>query len=277
MTRRAATTLAFAVLLALASANAASRKPPPLVADEGAAVSRKPPPAQPYEEGGPAPAGYKVVLVAGDRSLPVFDNAVRSMAARLRQRGLAAADIRRLSAAPAVVAREGARPASLDEVLDAIVTMAPGAGQGCLVFATSHGAPDAGLVLAATREVLDPAALDAALVRGCGRAPTVVVISACFSGIYAHAPMTRPNRVVLTAARPDRTSFGCGAGYTYTVYDRCLLDSLGGGGTWRQAHLAIRRCVAAAERRGEFEPSEPQAWFGSDVADLALPGAEAPR
>jgi len=218
-----------------------------------------------------APTGYKAVLVAGDASLPVFDNAVASVAARLRERGVAKDDIQLLSAAPGVVAREGARPASLDGVLDAISTMAPGAGQGCFVFATSHGAPGAGLVLAATHEVLDPAALDAALAEGCGTAPTVVVISACFSGLYARAPMTRPNRIVLTAARPDRTSFGCGAGYTYTVYDRCLLDALGGGGTWRQAYAAIRRCVSAVERQGRFEPSEPQAWFGPAVGDLALP------
>jgi len=222
-----------------------------------------------------APAGFKAVLIAGDASMPVFDNAVASVAARLRERGVMQDDIQLLSASPAVAAREGARPASLDGVLDAISTMAPGAGQGCFVFATSHGAPGAGLVLAATHEVLDPAALDAALAEGCGTAPTVVVISACFSGLYARAPMTRPNRIVLTAARPDRTSFGCGAGYTYTVYDRCLLDALDGAksgdGTWRRAYAAIRRCVSAVERQGRFEPSEPQAWFGPAVGDLALP------
>lgn len=246
-----------------------------LLAASGA-MARKPP-AQPYGQGASAPMGFKAVLIAGDASLPVFDNAVASVAARLRERGVAEDDIQRLSASPGVVARDGERPASLDGVLDAISTMAPGAGQGCFVFATSHGAQGAGLMLAATREVLDPAALDAALTQGCGTVPTVVVISACFSGLYARAPMTRPNRIVLTAARPDRTSFGCGAGYTYTVYDRCLLDALGGvDGTWRRAYAAIRRCVGAVERQGEFEPSEPQAWFGLAVAGLALPAAGAP-
>ena len=260
--------LACAAVLDLATAGAVARKPPPLGEDGGGSFLPKPPPAQPGVPG--APSSYKVVLIAGDASLPVFDNAVASVAARLQEDGVAADDIQRLSAAPGVVA-QGARPASLRGVLDAISAMAPAAGQGCFVFATSHGAQGYGLVLAATREVLDPALLDAALTRGCGRAPTVVIVSACFSGLYARPPVARPNRVVLTAARPDRTSFGCGAGYTYTVYDRCLLDAMGGGGTWRQAYLAIRRCVAAEERQGEFVPSEPQASFGPGVSELATP------
>ena len=234
--------------------------------------------AQPSGTDAPSRSHWKAVLVAGDASLPVFDDAVEDMAARLRERdGVPPGDIQRLSAAPAIVAHDGARPATLDNVLDAVASMGPAAGQGCFVFATSHGARGYGLVLTAEdgREALSPAALDRALVRGCGNAPTVVVVSGCFTGIFAQPPMTRANRVVLTAARPDRTSFGCGAGRAYTVYDRCLLDIWDAGGTWRHAYDVIRRCVASEERRGRFTPSEPQAWFGAAVAALPLPMAGA--
>ena len=149
--------------------------------------------------------------------------------------------------------------------------MRPGPGQGCFVFATSHGVPNQGLSLALMREVLTPESLDRALVRGCGDAPTAVVVSGCFSGTFARAPMARPNRVVLTAARVDLPSFGCSAGRTYTVYDRCLLDALDAGGTWLQAYSAVRQCVTAAEREGGFAASYPQAWFGTDVTDMPLP------
>ena len=244
-----------------------------LSATAACARTPEPPRAQISGAGMPAMPGWKAVLVAGDGSLPVFDDAVAGVAARLRQRdGVAPGDIQRLSAAPAVVARAGERPASLDDVLDAVASMRPAAGQGCFVFATSHGAPGYGLVLNADgREALSPAALDRALARGCGGAPTVVVISSCFSGIFARPPMTRANRIVLTAARPDRASFGCGAGRAYTVYDRCLLSAMDAGGAWRQAYGSIRRCVASEEKEGGFTPSEPQAWFGPAVADMPLP------
>ena len=237
------------------------------------------PPAQSSDANAPFPRHWKAVLVAGDARLPVFDDAVNDVAAWLRERDrVPPGDIQRLSAAPAVVAQEGARPASLDNVLNAVASMRPGAGQGCFVFATSHGAQGYGLVLNADgREALNPQALDRALVRGCGIAPTVVVASGCFTGIFAQPPMTRANRIVLTAARSDRTSFGCGAGRAYTVYDRCLLDALDAGGTWRQAYGAVRRCVASEERKGDFVPSEPQAWFGPAVADMRLPTAGAER
>src|SRR5689334_23478207 len=34
------------------------------------------------------------------------------------------------------------------------------------------------------------------------------------------------NRMVVTAARGDRTSFGCGETNTYTFFDQCILESL---------------------------------------------------
>ncbi|MBV9654070.1 MAG: hypothetical protein JOZ42_05860, partial [Acetobacteraceae bacterium] len=145
-------------------------------------------PATPAEAGGDL--RYAAVLVAGDASLPVFDNAAESVAKRLVAGGAVAPDrLRRLSASPAAVTRTGGRPASLPNVLDAVAALRPGPGGGCFVFATSHGEEGRGLFLAATGQVLGPTALDRALAEGCGEAPTVVVVSACFSGGFAAPPM----------------------------------------------------------------------------------------
>ncbi len=173
------------------------------------------------------------------------------------------------------MAREGVRSASLDHVLDAVSGMHPGPGQGCFVFATSHGALRRGFALVATDQILDPDALDRALVAGCGNAPTVVVISACFPGSFAVPPMVRANRVILTAARADRASFGCGAGREFTVFDRELIDALRQGGDWEKAYDTIRFRVAAEEKRQGFPASEPQAWFGPAVMHLPVPAQSA--
>ena len=229
------------------------------------------PPVQPLDAAALASVRFKAVLVAGDGRLPVFDNAADAMADLLKGRGATVPNgLQRLSAAPGVVAREGVRSASLDHVLDAIRAMRPGAGEGCFVFATSHGAPYRGLALGEAGEFLGPAALDRALARGCGTAPTVVIVSGCFTGNFAQAPVARANRIVLTAARADRASFGCGAGRTYTVYDRCLLDALDEGGSWQQAYASMQQCVVEEERNGRFQRSHPQASFGSAVAGWPL-------
>jgi hypothetical protein len=206
-----------------------------------------------------AHAADKAVLIAGDGSLPVFDNALRGVSAY--EPG---AEI--LSATA-----QGAHAATLAHVLGAIASMHPARGQGCFVFATSHGARNDGVWLSVNDEYLTPDSLDRALDAGCGDAPTAVVISACFSGSFAQPPMARPNRVVLTAARADHTSFGCQAGRTYTVYDKCLLDALDAGGNWRRVYGFVKACVRAEEKRENVSASGPQGWFGRDVAALAPP------
>ena len=222
-----------------------------------------------------APSRYKVVLVAGDPSIRAFDNATARLGAMLQSRaGVAPDDIQRLSARDDVVA-EGAALATAPAVLAAIARMAPGPGQGCLVFATSHGSPRVGLDLPrlAAEPHLAPAALDEALTRGCGSAPTVVVVSGCFSGAYLRGAMLRPNRVVISAARADRPSFGCGAGNVFTFFDECLLGSMADtpAGIPSQATVAATRSCVSAREHGRFRPSEPQSWFGPAVADLPVP------
>jgi hypothetical protein len=210
---------------------------------------------------------FKAVLVAGDDAQAVFDNGVARMAERLAAAGVQA---RRLAASDRAVAA-GAAPATLSNVLAEIGAMDAGRGEGCFVFITSHGLPRRGLVLARAKEVLSPAALDRALEQGCGPAPTVVVASGCYSGAFAAAPMARPNRIVLTAARPDRPSFGCGANFTYTYFDECFFDSLEISPNWQAAFSKTRDCVGRREATLKERPSDPQGYFGTAVASLPLP------
>jgi hypothetical protein len=205
---------------------------------------------------------WRTVLVAGDGSLPVWDNAI----AQFRQRVVRSAGphVTVFSADPTRIAA-GARPATAEAILKTIRTLAPAEGEGCLVYATAHGSPRVGLALPLQREYLSPEALDRALADGCGEAPTVVIMSACYSGSFAQGPMARPNRIILTAARPDRSSFGCGAGFTYTVFDECLLGALADG-PWRAVAAATHACVARRESELRVSPpSEPMFHEGAGV------------
>jgi hypothetical protein len=211
---------------------------------------------------------WHVVLVAGDTAQPVFDNAVKAVDMWLVEHGVAPADIHRLAAS----ARQRdpvTEPATLDRVLGRIAALRPRPGDGCFVYITSHGAHGLGVYLSRRDQMLQPTALARALAAGCGAVPTVVVISSCYSGSFARGAMAAPNRIVLTAARADRPSFGCAADRTYTDYDACLLGALPHATSWRDVFGETRDCVERREHQDDDLPSHPQAAFGAAVRDLA--------
>ncbi|MFZ4410341.1 MAG: C13 family peptidase [Paracraurococcus sp.] len=212
---------------------------------------------------------YRAVLVAGDPSLEVWDRAVERLASGLEAGGTLVPS--RLTRMTARVDRQmqGAEVATYEAVIGAIRTLRPAPGEGCLVYLTMHGVPRDGLVLIRSRRALGPDALDAALAEGCGDAPSFVVASGCYSGGFADGVMARQNRVVLTASRSDLSSFGCGTRFELTVFDACMIASLGKAPPLAQALVEeVRGCVDRAERRLGAPASYPQAHIGTAVPGL---------
>ncbi len=214
-------------------------------------------------------SGWQAVLVAGDDAEPVFDNAVAAVADWLADRGVPISDIHRLSASR-TPRDSSVEPASAGRILQRIASLRARPGAGCLVFITSHGQRGEGIWLADSEEFLPPASLAQALSTGCPAVPTVVILSACYSGAFTVGAMQAPNRIILSAARADRPSFGCQADRTYTVFDECLLAALPRAPTWRAVYAASLGCVRARERQLQVLPSQPQAWFGAAVRDLPV-------
>jgi Peptidase C13 family len=212
----------------------------------------------------PQPTGWKAVLIAGDDQEPAFDNAVDAMAAKLARLGIARRDITILKATA-----RGAQAATKENIVEAFANLTPGHGQGCFIFVTSHGGRDSGLVMTRAQAMLTPSDLDDLLRGPCEDKPTVVIASGCFSGIFAEGgSMPATNRVILTAARDDRTSFGCDAKRKYTVFDECVLGSIERGLPWQAVMDQARACVASDEQKLGVMPSSPQIWIGGDVASL---------
>jgi len=206
--------VAAAVVLAVLVGACTPDDAPPVV---HAQVASAPPPAN-----GIVPASrWHAVLVAGDNSSPAFANGVDTLRERLASLGVR--DIRLLYAA------DPARLSTSTNVRNALATLG---GEACLAFVTSHG-EERGFFLRADRRIFGPAVFDQALTAGCGPVPTVVVVSACHSGTFINDQTRKPNRIIMTAAAGDRTSFGCGADDDYTYYDQCFLQALEVATTWR--------------------------------------------
>jgi hypothetical protein len=136
-----------------------------------------------------------------------------------------------------------------------------------LLFLTLHGSEDHHLVVQMPPlplDPIDPEWLSRTLDRS-GLGPQLVIVSACYSGGFLPA-LEAASRVVMTAARADRPSFGCGPDSEVTYFGRALLiDALNRTIDFPRAFELARRGVDARERREGFDPSEPQIRLG-DVA-----------
>jgi hypothetical protein len=220
--------------------------------------------------GSAQPVLWRALVAAGDDSISVFDNAVDAMTEILSVRGVSRID--RFTSDPTMVGR-GRMIATADTMAAALAAVPPGPPQACLVFLTSHGNRH-GLLLRDDLDhdrSLDPSALGRMLDQGCGSVPTVAIVSGCYSGIFIGRVTEAPNRIILTAARDDRTSFGCGAEEHFTYFDDCLFQSWPKSATFADLYHRTDRCVRAKENQLGVVHSEPQASFGDQVANLALP------
>ncbi|NBB63622.1 peptidase C13 [Pseudomonas sp. ODNR1LW] len=213
--------------------------------------------------------GWASAVIAADwrdrdgRPIAAFDNARRDLSAAFQRAGFDPQVMVSVSLRPDV-----ANPVEAEDSLRRFAEAAAHAPRGCLFYVTSHGSPE-GLVFG-PKETLQPERLIPVLRRICGDRPTVVVLSACFSGVFVDG-LKGPNRMVMTAARRDRSSFGCAADATYPYFDECVLDGLKIAPDFIALSRATTACVAAREQaEGLTPPSEPQTAIGAHM-QLLLP------
>jgi hypothetical protein len=93
-----------------------------------------------------------------------------------------------------------------------------------------------------------------------------VVVNACYSGGFV-PPLRGAGTLVLTAARADRSSFGCGSDSDITYFGRAwLVDGLNHTPDFIAAFTQARAEIRQWERRDQLVPSEPQIDVGSGIA-----------
>lgn len=212
---------------------------------------------------------WGVVVVAGDwhahdgGPTEGFDNARRDVSAALASIGFKAENILQFSARPENYPSENLQPSDTQTIAVGLLGLSRKTSAGCLVYFSSHGSPDGVLV---GGQFLHPDVFGRMLDQTCGARPTVVVISACFSGTFV--PLLKgDNRMIMTAARPDRTSFGCGQDNKYPFFDTCVLATIHAVHSFPELADKVRACVAQRETdTGMSPPSEPQVFIGSKVA-----------
>jgi hypothetical protein len=209
-----------------------------------------------------APTSWKAVTVGADRSKVLHDNAASDMGAQLQAGGARVSVLH---------ASDGS--ARRDNIRSALRGLGRQNGEACLVFVTSHGNIRGLQFQAEGGRTLSPGELDSMIDAECGSAPTVLILSGCHSGTYVTSSLTARNRIVITAASRSRVSYGAKQSERHVNFDRCIIKAMNEGATtWADAFARAKSCAAEREAWLGVASSEPQAYFGRDVAQLRLPG-----
>jgi hypothetical protein len=121
-------------------------------------------------------------------------------------------------------------------------------------------------------ELLSPANLAGMLDRT-GVRHRIVVISACYSGVFV-APLANDDTLVITAADPDHSSFGCRDKVKWTYFGDAFFNvALRRAADLRSAFAKARRLISVREMRYGLPPSNPQIAGGKNIDSLLSTGA----
>ncbi|GAB3304618.1 C13 family peptidase [Luteimonas notoginsengisoli] len=137
-----------------------------------------------------------------------------------------------------------------------------------LLYLTLHGTEDHELAVQlppVLEQWITPRELRKAL-DDAGIRNRVVAISACYSGGFIPA-LREPRTLVVTAARADRASFGCGSESDATYFGRAwLVDGLNRSNSFAGAYDIARGEISRWEREDGETPSLPQIDVGDEIA-----------
>jgi Peptidase C13 family len=136
---------------------------------------------------------------------------------------------------------------------------------------TSHGEQTGfALQLPGGAAELTPQQVAAAL-DGEGIKNRVVIVSACFSGIFV-PPLANDNTIVITAADAKHTSFGCAPERDWTYFgDAFFHQSLHPGADFENAFDHARVLIHGWEMMDQATPSNPQGSFGPALVAKLMP------
>ncbi len=216
----------------------------------------------------PGKVNLYAIVFAGDGGENVFRNEAEYFDELFSRRMDAKGHVLVLENNPASLdTRPLATWTNLEDALDAVASKMDLQKDILLLYFTSHGSEDHTLLVD-----MDPLPLDQI---GANDLPgilaehpfkyKVVIVNACYSGGFI-PPLHGSDSMIITAARADRSSFGCGEQSELTWFGHAfLVDALNRTDSFRQAFRIASREVATWEKREHYRPSDPQISAGSGV------------
>ncbi|WP_424682443.1 C13 family peptidase [Frateuria sp. YIM B11624] len=211
-----------------------------------------------------------LLAFAGDGSEDVFHNEAEYAARLFTRRFGPTAHALVLENHPDTLAtRPLATWSNLESALDGLAQRMDPQQDILLLYLTTHGSEDHTLLVD-----MDPLPLDQIGAQDLGGILAahpfkwkVVVVNACYSGGFIPS-LQAAGTLVLTAARSDRSSFGCGNDSAATYFGRAwLVDALNRTPDFIAAFAQAKDEIAGWERQDRLLPSEPQMAVGKGIAE----------
>ncbi|MDX9730178.1 MAG: C13 family peptidase [Bdellovibrionales bacterium] len=210
---------------------------------------------------------WKSIFISGDDSIPNFDQGRLDLAELFSQIGVIA-PVHHTSSMQ-IASGGSARLATLRNIAESFHQLDVKANEGCLIHMTSHGIQNGGFYLSQSSPLL-PRTFARMVDAACGDQPTIVLISACYSGQFLINELKGDNRIIMTAAIADRPSFGCSTDTKYTYWDGCLLSEIPKSANWNEVYANVQACVQTKEALIGVSPSLPQAFFGANTSGWVI-------
>ncbi|SBV36208.1 Peptidase C13 family [uncultured Stenotrophomonas sp.] len=215
-----------------------------------------------------------VLGVAGDADEDVFRNEVAYLRQLSAQRWGSRDRMLALVNQPDALPGEDAPPLatweSIGYALDVLGQTLDPREDVLFLYLSSHGLDDSSVYLhtgPGEEDYLAPEDL-AQLLDEAGIGNAVIVVSACYSGGFVPV-LEAPERMVITAARKDRPSFGCGNTDSATWFGRAfLVEALNTTNDYASAFKAASATVRQREMEEGELPSQPQFFAGSSITPV---------
>ena len=207
-----------------------------------------------------------LLTVAGDGSQEVFRREVEFVQTEFARRfGTAGRAVSLVNSRNTATQAPMATVTSIRHALNALASRMDREQDILFLFLTSHGSREHELSLNQNGMELPnlPAAELAALLKQSAIRWKVIVVSACYSGGFI-PPLQDAHTLVITAARPDRRSFGCADENDFTYFGRAFFkEALPKSQSFQDAFRTAEALV------GEWEAKHP-----SGAAAAATPSAK---
>ena len=218
----------------------------------------------------PGKTNIYALAFGGDGSEDVFRNEAEYFDALVSKRFASPGHTLVLENNPATLTtRPLASWTNLEGAIDGLAKVMDPREDILVVYLSTHGGSDHSLLVD-----MDPIPLDQLDADGVSEILSrhafrwkVVVVNACYSGGFV-PKLSGPGTLVLTSARTDWTSFGCGVDSDITYFGRAwLVDGLNTTPDFVEAFDKAKTEIAAWEKKGALEASEPQIAIGDGIED----------
>ena len=204
--------------------------------------------------GRPGMIDMYLLAVGGDGSQEVFRREVEFVRSQFDQQyGTAGRSLALVNSRNTVATMPMATVSNIGEALKTIATRMDRDEDILFLFLTSHGTRQHALTLAqnymALREL--PAPELGRLLKESGIRWKVIVVSACYSGGFIE-PLKDDSTLIITAARADRTSFGCADENDFTYFGRAFFkEALPASHSFQDAFARADALVAQWEKKDQ--------------------------